>query len=84
MKKIKNSQPQTKFTGSYKKKECTIIDPQSKGINWTPELDSSNCNFQDELITPVTELFHGVHHFTQETESFLLPFVYQVDPYFAN
>ena len=22
MKKIKNSQPQTKFTGSYKKKEC--------------------------------------------------------------
>ena len=23
MKKNKNSQPQTKFTGSYKKKECT-------------------------------------------------------------
>ena len=30
MKKIKNSQPQTKFTGSYqkkKKKECTFINP---------------------------------------------------------
>ena len=27
MKKIKNSQPQTKFTGSYKKKkECTFKD----------------------------------------------------------
>ena len=25
MKKIKNSQPQTKFTGSYKKKECTTV-----------------------------------------------------------
>ena len=24
MKKIKNSQPQTKFTGSYIKKECTL------------------------------------------------------------
>ena len=23
-KKIKNSQPQTKFTGSYKKKECIV------------------------------------------------------------
>ena len=24
-KKIKNSRPQTKFTGSYKKKECIVI-----------------------------------------------------------
>ena len=26
MKKIKNSQPQTKFTGSYKKKECSTAN----------------------------------------------------------
>ena len=29
MKKIKNSQPQTKFTGSYKKKECNRFEHDS-------------------------------------------------------
>ena len=27
MKKIKNSQPQKKLTGSYQKKKCTFINP---------------------------------------------------------
>ena len=30
MKKNKNSQPQTKFTGSYKKKECSYKTGQKK------------------------------------------------------
>ena len=58
----------------------TTIDPQSKVI----ESDSSDCNFRDALIAPVIGFFHGIHFFTQQTVSLLLPFVYQIDPYFVN
>ena len=58
----------------------TTIDPQSKII----ELDSSDCNFRDALIAPVIGFFHGICFFTQQTVSLLLPFVYQIDPYYVN
>ena len=45
---------------------------------------SNNCNLRDALIAPVIGLFHWIPFFTQETVSLLLPFVYQVDPYFVN
>ena len=37
MKNIKNSQPQTKFTGSYKKKQCNTNDVRTLNdlpVNW--------------------------------------------------
>ena len=46
--------------------------------------DSSNCDFQEALITPAIDLLHEIRFITQQTLSFLLPFVYQVDPYFVN
>ena len=49
------------------------------------ESDSSNCDhcFQDVIIAPLIGLFHEISFFSQQTVSLLLPFVYQVDPYFV-
>ena len=48
MKKIKNSQPQTKFTGSYKKKECSNNDDDS-GDNNDDNSNNSNHNIEKSI-----------------------------------
>ena len=70
----------------YYRHRSTIKKDKLKNSNASQviESDSSSCNFRDALIAPVKGLFHGIHFFAQQTVSILLPFVYQVDPYFVK